>query len=207
MPLSKSDYIVTASQSYISRSAKINVAPNLHSKGKSVIERNVTIHGEFGVPIHIGRYVYIDEDVEIMPSIIPTSSDPLLSIPKDRSSSSSSSSSGSGSKEPPTENEKALPMIIGSHTKIGNNCTIQSIAIGSCVRIGPNCRISPRSKIHDCVIIEKNTVIPPDMVIPPFSRVRGNPGKIVGSLPECCGGEFVEDCVQDYTKFVRELGE
>ena len=205
MPNSKSDYIVTSSQSYISRSAKIHVASNLHSKGKSVIEKNVTIHGEFGAPIHIGRYVYIDQDVEIIPSIIPTSSDPLLASSKDQSS-----GSGSGKKVafmPPTDNEKALPTIIGSHTKIGNNCTIQSISIGSCVRIGSNCSISPRSKIHDCVIIEENTVIPSDMVVPPFSRVRGNPGRIVGSLPECCGGEFVEDCVQDYTTFVRELGD
>ena len=93
MPTSKSEYIVTASQSYISRSANILVAPNLHSKGKSVIQKNVTMHGEFGAPIHIGRYVYIDEDVEIVPSVIPTSSDPLLAI-----GSSSSGSGGVGNK-------------------------------------------------------------------------------------------------------------
>eukprot|EP00573_Skeletonema_grethae_P000511 CAMPEP_0201688864 /NCGR_PEP_ID=MMETSP0578-20130828/2548_1 /ASSEMBLY_ACC=CAM_ASM_000663 /TAXON_ID=267565 /ORGANISM="Skeletonema grethea, Strain CCMP 1804" /LENGTH=208 /DNA_ID=CAMNT_0048173327 /DNA_START=22 /DNA_END=648 /DNA_ORIENTATION=+ len=208
MPTSKSDYIITASQSYISRSASILVAPNLHSKGKSVIQKNVTIHGEFGASIHIGRYVYINEDVEIAPSVIPASSDPLLTM-----GSSSSSGGGIGSKKqhmplhPPTKNEKALPLIIGSHTKIGTNCSIQSIAIGSCVRIGSNCQIYPRSKIHDCCIIENDTVIPPDMVVPPFSRVRGNPARIVGSLPECCGGEFVEDCVQEYTGFVRGLGE
>lgn len=153
--------------------------------------------------------MYIDEDVEIVPSVIPTSSDPLLTI--SNNTDRSSSSMGGGSKEilllPPTENEKALPVIIGSHTKLGKNCTIQSIAIGSCVRIGSNCKIYPRSKIHDCCIIENNTIIPPDMVIPPFSRVRGNPARIVGSLPECTGGEFVEDCVQEYTRFVRELGE
>ncbi|KAL7446364.1 hypothetical protein ACHAXM_010150 [Skeletonema potamos] len=200
MPTSKSEYIVTASQSYISRSANILVAPNLHSKGKSVIQKNVTVHGEFGAPIHIGRYVYIDEDVEIVPSVIPRSSDPLMAI-------SNTDRSATGMLLPPTENETAIPVIIGSHTKIGNNCTIQSISIGSCVRIGSNCRISPRSKIHDCCIIENDTVIPPDMVIPPFSRVRGNPARIVGTLPECSGGEFVEDCVQKYTGFVRDLGE
>ncbi|KAL7495220.1 hypothetical protein ACHAWT_006939 [Skeletonema menzelii] len=198
MPTSKSNYIVTASQSYISRSASILVAPNLHSKGKSVIQKNVTIHGEFGVSIHIGRYVYIDDDVEIVPSVIPVSSDPLLEVGSSRNISSG---------EPPTENEKALPVIIGSHTKIGKNCTIHSISIGSCVRIGSNCRIFPRSKIHDCCIIENDTTIPSDMVIPPFSRVRGNPARIVGSLPECCGVEFVEDCVKEYTGFVRELGD
>ena len=89
MPTSKSDYITTASQSYISRSASILAAPNLHSKGKSVIQKNVTIHGEFGASIHIGRYVYIDEDVEIAPSVIPALSDPLLTMGSGDSSSSS----------------------------------------------------------------------------------------------------------------------
>ncbi len=207
MPTSKSDYIITASQSYISRSASILVAPNLHSKGKSVIQKNVTIHGEFGASIHIGRYVHIAEDVEIAPSVIPASSDPLLAVGSSSCSGDVGSKKHNMSLQPPTKHEKALPLIIGSHTKIGTNSSIQSIAIGSCVRIGSNCQIYPRSKIHDCCIIENDTVIPPDMVVPPFSRVRGNPARIVGMLPECCGGEFVEDCVQEYTGFVRGLGE
>jgi len=47
--------------------------------------------------------------------------------------------------------------------------------------------------------------LPPDMVVPPFSRVRGSPGRIVGTLPECTGSEFVDSCVQSYENFVREL--
>lgn len=129
------------------------------------------------------------------PSVVPISSDPLLTI--DRPS--------SGGDTPPGKNEKALPIIIGSHTQIGPNTRIQSVSIGSCVRIGSNCILSPRSKVHDCCIIEDGTVIPPDLVVPPFSRVRGSPGKIVGTLPECCGGEFVEGCVQDYLHFVKIL--
>jgi len=133
----------------------------------------------------------------MIPSVIPISSDPLLTI-----------DGGSGYNDnnaPPGKNEKALPIVIGSHTQIGTNTRIQSVTIGSCVRIGSNCILSPRSKIHDCCIIEDGTLIPPDMVVPPFSRVRGIPGKIVGSLPECSGGEFVECCVQDYLCFVRRL--
>jgi len=136
--------------------------------------------------------------VVMTPSVVPISSDPLLSIDSDRSSLA-------GGDAPPGENEKALPIIIGSHTQIGSNTRIQSVSIGSCVRIGSNCILSPRSKVHDCCIIEDGTVIPPDLVVPPFSRVRGSPGKIVGTLPECCGGEFVEGCVQDYLHFVNIL--
>eukprot|EP00571_Detonula_confervacea_P012707 CAMPEP_0172298622 /NCGR_PEP_ID=MMETSP1058-20130122/1193_1 /TAXON_ID=83371 /ORGANISM="Detonula confervacea, Strain CCMP 353" /LENGTH=229 /DNA_ID=CAMNT_0013007903 /DNA_START=21 /DNA_END=710 /DNA_ORIENTATION=+ len=192
----KTDYIRTAAQNYISRSANILGAPNLSTKGKSIIQADTTIHGDFGAPIHIGRYCYIEEGVVMILSVVPISSDPLLAI--DRPS--------SGYYEtPPGKNEKALPIIIGSHTQIGSNTRIQSVTIGSCVRIGSNCTLSPRSKVHDCCIIEDNTLIPPDMVVPPFSRVRGSPGKIIGTLPECCGGEFVEGCVQDYLHFVRRL--
>ena len=137
----------------------------------------------------------------MIPSVVPISSDPLLAIDRP-----SSASGGDDIIMPPGKNEKALPIIIGSHTQIGQNTRIQSVTIGSCVRIGSNCILSPRSKVHDCCIIEDGTVIPPDMVVPPFSRVRGSPvGKIVGTLPECCGGEFVEGCVQEYLQFVRSL--
>ena len=194
-PIPKSDYIRTATQNYISRSANILGAPNLNTRGKSVIQADTTIHGDYGATIHIGRYCHIDQGVVMMPTVVPTSNDPTLSIENDRYDSST----------PPGQHEKALPIIIGSHTQIGQNTRIQSISIGSNVRIGQNCILMPRSKIHDCCIIEDGTVVPPDMVVPPFSRVRGAPGRIVGSLPECCGGEFVEGCVQDYLSFVKRL--
>lgn len=198
---SKSDYIRTATQNYISRSANVFGAPNLVARGKSVIHAGATIHGDYGAPIHIGRYCRIERGVVLMPSIVPVSNDPLLAV--DRPTTGHGDDDDDSS--PPGKNEKALPIIIGSHTQIGANTRIQSVTIGSSVRIGSNCILSPRSKVHDCCIVEDDTVIPPDMVVPPFSRVRGSPGKIVGSLPECCGGEFVEGCVQDYLHFVRRL--
>ena len=191
-----SDYIITASQTYIARSANIHGAQNLISNGKSLIRANVTIHGDYGSSIHIGRYCCIDEGVTLMPSVVPISSDPLLAV-VDRTS--------VGSRPPPGANEKALPLIIGSYTQIASNTHVQSISIGSNVKIGRNCILMPRTKIHDNCIIEDETSVPPGMVVPPYSRVRGKPGKIVSTLPECWGGEFVEQCVQDYLTFVRGL--
>ncbi|EED90657.1 predicted protein, partial [Thalassiosira pseudonana CCMP1335] len=162
---SESDYIRTTTQNYISRSANLLGASNVRIKGKSIVQPNVTIHGDYGAPVHIGRYCYIDEGVVIAPTVVPISSDPML---------------------------PAIHLQIGSYTHIGSNTQVQSLSIGSSVHIGSNCIISPRSKIYDCCIIEDNTVIPPDMIVPPFSRVRGSPGRIVGSLPECCGGELLE---------------
>ena len=199
--VSKSDYIRTATQNYISRKANVLGAPNLTTKGKSIIQSNTTIHGDYGAPIHIGRYCYIEQGVVLSPSVVPISNDPLLAIDNNNIENYNNIR-----RSPPGKNEKALPIIIGSHTQIGSNTTVQSVTIGSCVRIGSNCTLSPRTKIHDCCIIEDDTVIPPDMVIPPFSRVRGSKvWKIVGMLPECCGTEFVDGCVQDYQTFVQRL--
>ena len=209
---SESDYIRTTTQNFISRSANLLGASNVRIKGKSIVQPNVTIHGDYGASVHIGRYCYIDEGVVIAPTVVPISSDPMLPGDDIGSGSSStqaddgqSSSPSSPTTTPPSSNQKAIHLQIGSYTHIGSNTQVQSLSIGSSVHIGSNCIISPRSKIYDCCIIEDNTVIPPDMIVPPFSRVRGSPGRIVGSLPECCGGELLEGCVDDFAVFVRRV--
>ena len=209
-----SDYIRTSGQNYISRTATIQGAQNLSTKGKSIIQSNTIIHGDYGATIFIGRYCYIHDGVVILPTVVPSSNDPLLSSSSMNNNNNNITSRNNDKDNditltppPPSENEMALHVVIGSHTTIGSKTRIQSISVGSCVRIGSNCTLSSRSKVHDCCIIEDNTVIPPDMVIPPFSRVRGCPAKIVGILPECSGSEFVECCVQDYTEFVNRLAD
>ena len=49
-------------------------------------------------------------------------------------------------------------------------------------------------------------MIAQDMVIPPFSRVRGCPGRLVeeGLTPESVAVTFVEDCVDLFGDFVRK---
>lgn len=191
----EADYIRTTTLNYVSRSALILNPSNVRIKGKTIVRSNVVIHGDYGAPIHIGRYCHIDEGAVISPTIVPASSDPTAVT-------DGGSTSPDG---PPSSREKALPLQIGSHTQIGSNTKIRSLSVGSSVRIGSDCILSPRSKIYDCCVIEDGTVLPPDMIVPPFSRVSGNPGRIVGRLPECCGSEFVEACAHDYGVFVRSL--
>ncbi|KAL7508907.1 hypothetical protein ACHAXN_013013 [Cyclotella atomus] len=178
-----SSYIVTTTQNYVSRTATLHNASSVRIKGKSIISPGVTIHGD--APIQIGRYCHIHEGVVIKPTAVPISSDALL--------------------DNTPENERVLQLIIGSHTIIGENTTISSLSIGSNVRIGKNCILSQRSKIFDCCVIEDGSVVTEDMVVPPFSRVAGSPARIVGTLPESCGHEFVEGCVNDYCSFVKNL--
>ena len=194
------DYIRTATQNYISRTTKIQGPNNLTMKGKSIIQSNTIIHGEYtNSQIYIGRYCYIEDGVVLTPSVAPINMDPLL----ENRWSLSENKKIDNDTPPMNDNEKVLPIVIGSHTHIGYNTRIYSTSVGSCVRIGNNCVLSPRSRVHDCCIIEDNSIVPDDMIIPPFSRFRGN--KIVGTLPECTGSEFVDSCVQDYLAFVKNL--
>lgn len=220
-----SNYIRTSAQNYISRSAIIHGPKNLITNGRSVIRSGVIIHAEYeDVSINIGRYVRLEEGVVITPCLVPKSSDPLL-LPSSLNNTGNNNNNDdeivdgkyntnennktqqSSSSSSLTKNARAVSIHIGSHTYIGKNTHIAgSISIGSCCYIGSNCILSSRSKVHDCCIIENETVIPIDMVIPPFSRVCGNPGRIVGMLPECTGGEFVEARVCDYLDFVAGIG-
>ncbi|KAL3787451.1 hypothetical protein ACHAW5_008989 [Stephanodiscus triporus] len=208
-PEKSSDYIRTAAQNYISRNATIHGPANLVTGGRSVIRRGVVMRGDYGVAMSVGRYSFLDEGVVVAPCVVPRSSDPLLPSSPSSSSSSSSSSSPSTTTAPPPpgSNERAIPVAIGSHTYIGRDSVINSISVGSCVHIGSNCVLMSRTKVHDCCLVEDGTILPPDAIVPPFSRVRGDPtGMIVGSLPECAGVEFAEGRVRDYHDFVRGGG-
>jgi len=151
-------------------------------KGKSIIHQGAHIRGDFHT-VRIGRYCHIGENTIIRPPSYQTS------LNKEE------------------EQISFLPLIIGSHTRIGNDCVIEAASIGASVFIGDNCVISKRVIIKDCCYIEEGTVIASDMVIPPFSRVKGCPGRIVeeGLMPESVAVTFVDDCVGKFSDFVKAL--
>ena len=123
-----------------------------------------------------------------------------------------------------------LPLLIGNHVRIGDNCIIECASIGSSVVIGRNCVIGKRVLIKDHVVIQEGTVLADDTVIPPFSRVGGCPGKILsdfwdrgggdaqnadydnglgvvtgGMLPESVAVEYVNQCAEKFSEFVKGL--
>jgi len=166
----------------VSRKAVIHGAQNVEIKGKTIIEDGAYIRGDFQT-VRIGRYCRIGQNTIIRP-------------PSSRASLN------------PTEDQiQFSPSIIGSHTRIGKDCVIESSWIGSSVYIGDGCIISKRVTIKDCCYIEAGTIIAPDTVIPPFSRVRGCPGKIVeeGLMPESIATIFVEECMDSFSKFVKAI--
>lgn len=49
--------------------------------------------------------------------------------------------------------------------------------------------------LKDCCVIEDNTVLAPDTVVPPFTRYGGNPGVQIDDVPEC-----QQDIMVDFTR-------
>jgi dynactin-5 len=76
------------------------------------------------------------------------------------------------------------PMKLGDHVFIGEGAVVEAAMVGNFVHIGAGAVIGKFTIIKDCVRIEEGTVVAPNTVIPPFSRVAGRPGVVVEELPE-----------------------
>ncbi|KAI1763262.1 trimeric LpxA-like protein [Hypoxylon sp. FL1150] len=77
-----------------------------------------------------------------------------------------------------------LPLRLGDHVFIGEGTVVQAATIGSHVHIGQNVAVGEFSIIKDYVRILDGTIVPPNMVIPSFSIVAGQPARVVGEVPE-----------------------
>jgi hypothetical protein len=75
-------------------------------------------------------------------------------------------------------------MKLGDHVFIGEGAVVEAAMVGNFVHIGAGAVIGKFTIIKDCVRIEEGTVVAPNTVIPPFSRVAGRPGVVVEELPE-----------------------
>ena len=103
-------YIKTTTHNYVSRRAIIDGAKQVEIRGRSIIHEKVKVRGDLSI-IKIGRYVEIGSSTLLEPSYNPYNQD------NDNNNNNN--------------NKKYIPMIIGSHTHIGKECTIQAAAIGS----------------------------------------------------------------------------
>ncbi|KRY46299.1 Dynactin subunit 5 [Trichinella britovi] len=54
------------------------------------------------------------------------------------------------------------------------------------------------SIIKDCCVLEDNTVLPAQTTVPPFVRISGNPGIIVGFLPNCTQNLMIDNARHIY---------
>jgi len=64
-----------------------------------------------------------------------------------------------------------IPVRIGANTWFDVNVTCEAAAVGSFCWLGKNCRIGARVLMKDCCVVADDAVLPPDLVVPPFTRV------------------------------------
>lgn len=56
--------------------------------------------------------------------------------------------------------------------------------------------------MKDCCIIEDNSILAPETVVPPFTRYSGSPGVQTGDTPECQMDIMVNFTKDYYEHFV-----
>jgi len=77
-----------------------------------------------------------------------------------------------------------MPLRMGDHVYVGPGAVIQAASIGSHVHIGAKVVVGEFAIIKDYVRVLDGAVIPPNMVIPSFSIVAGQPARVIGEVPE-----------------------
>lgn len=79
---------------------------------------------------------------------------------------------------------------LGDHVFVGEGSVVQAAMIGSHVHIGAGCVVGEFCIIKEYSKLLDGTVLPPFTVVPSFSIVAGQPGRVIGELPEGSHDEF-----------------
>ncbi|RQX72757.1 putative dynactin p25, partial [Toxoplasma gondii CAST] len=168
----RSDFITTASGNRVGRDTLLFGSQNITLAGRSVVSQGVILRGELA-PLRFGRYVYLEENVLVHPSVYRSKGQPLH-----------------------------VPLTVGDYVVVGRNSVVRAVAVGSCVEISVNCVVGNRCILKDFCRLLPGTVLPPDTVVPSFTVFGGNPGKMVDELPEGETVLMKLDAIQRYNLFV-----
>ena len=147
-------YMLTKNMNKVSKNVSLRATNNIQIEGKTILQNGVSIRGDLG-QVKIGTYVVLRDEVILRPTY-----------------------SKAGKKL------KYIEMKIGDNVYIDRNCVISAAKIGNNVHIGKNCIIGHRVVIYDNTKILDNSIIPADVVIPPFTCWGGSPATCLGGLPE-----------------------
>eukprot|EP00697_Spironema_sp_BW2_P002262 gnl/Spiro4/13042_TR6916_c0_g1_i1.p1 gnl/Spiro4/13042_TR6916_c0_g1~~gnl/Spiro4/13042_TR6916_c0_g1_i1.p1 ORF type:complete len:198 (+),score=46.40 gnl/Spiro4/13042_TR6916_c0_g1_i1:75-668(+) len=165
-------FIETQSGNKINRCSILCGSNNIHLHGKTIIHAGTIVRGDLAL-IKIGKNCIIGEQTILHPGFRRLTS--IIAY---------------------------VPLTIGEHVMIGQNCMISAAIIGSYVHIGDNCVISKRCVLKDCCRIKPGTVLPPDTVVPPFCVYGGFPGQYIRELPESTQLVHKEVTTTAYQRFV-----
>lgn len=161
----KSEYVETASGNKVSRQTVLCGSQNIVLHGKVIVQSDAIIRGDLG-NVKTGRYCIISKNAVIRPPFKKFSRGVAF-----------------------------FPLVMGDHVFVGEGAIVNAAIVGSYIYIGKNAIIGRRSVLKDCCYIEDGAVVPPEMIVPSFTRVTGSPATCVEDLPEC-----TLDLMQDFTK-------
>ncbi|KAK0629523.1 trimeric LpxA-like protein [Bombardia bombarda] len=167
----RGEYIETDTGNKVARKATLVGTQNIILGGKTVIQPEVMIRGDLirsvqaqsssgGAPasntaVAIGRYCFLSRGCCL---------------------------------RPPGRLYKGaftyMPLRIGDHVFVGPGSVVQAAFIGNHVHIGSKVAVGESAIIKDYVRILDGSVVPPNMVIPSFSVVAGQPARVIGEVPE-----------------------
>lgn len=167
------DYIQTSTGNRISRLTNIMKPESLEVPGGRVIIKSGTVIDCNFAAVTINKYTMIDGDSILQPSSFLSDANEI----------------------------KYIPLTIGSYCHVGKKCIIEAAVIGVGCVIGDNCKINQRAILKDFVTILSDSVVPDDMVIPPFAIVSGNPGKIIGDISASASTLAPKDAMLRYNLF------
>ncbi|KAK1756791.1 putative dynactin subunit 5 protein [Echria macrotheca] len=167
----KGEYIETDTGNKVARKATLVGTQNIMLGGKTVIQPEVMIRGDLarsvpptsssgGAPanntaVAIGRYCFLSRGCVLRPA-------------------------GRLYKGVFTY----MPLRMNDHVFVGPGSVIQAASIGSHVHIGARVVVGELAIIKDYVRILDDSIVPPNMVIPSFSIVAGQPARVIGEVPE-----------------------
>ncbi|KAI1434197.1 trimeric LpxA-like protein [Xylaria sp. CBS 124048] len=187
----KGEYIETDTGNKVARKAVLVGTQHIMLGGKTVIQADAMIRGDLartqptssapGAPgsntaVAIGRYCFLSKGCCLRPPgrmykgfvhYSPAERDSFL-ISDDGS----------------TRSFTYLPLRLGDHVFVGEGTVIQAATIGSHVHVGRNVVVGEFAIIKDYVRVLDGAIVSPNMVIPSFSIVAGQPARVVGEIPE-----------------------
>jgi dynactin-5 len=196
-----SAYIQTSTGNWVSRRAVIENARHVELKGRSIVHADSQFKAEDSPTgwIRTGRYCHVGAGTVIQPAVLPAH--------QRQQSRRQQAADG-------TDVDQHVPVTIGSHTIIQENCHLQAAAVGSYCWIGKSVVLGPRVIVKDCCVIADNVTIPADTVIPPFTRVtvaatgsssdnkRPTSRLVYRELPPSTAHELQEQSMELYQNFV-----
>ena len=122
---------------------------------RNIISRRCTIEKPSALEIPSGR-CYIGHGVTIRADLAPVQIHKYTFI-------------GEGTTlRPCSMGTRPVPLTIGPHCSVGQRCTVEAAVIGAGCTVDDGCTLSPRCILKDFVRVVAGTVVPPDMVCPPF---------------------------------------